>query len=421
MEILKKHEHLEPLSNKEIEAALNLSLSQRKIKKVLIIPPDITRYHSNAGFITNYYYHKLKDSAQIDILPALGTHDPMTPEEVLDMYGDIPFDNFIVHNWREDVVKVGEVPKSYVKEITEGLWEESVTLELNKIILDPSYDLIISVGQVVPHEVIGMANHSKNVFVGCGGRTTINQSHMIGAVYGMERMMGKDFTPVRKVLDYGWKNSLSHLPLIFVLTVTTSPKDDILTHGLFIGDTRKVLEEAIIVSQEKNINFVPTGISKCVVYLDPKEFRSTWLGNKSVYRTRMAIKDGGELIVIAPGIHKFGEDKKIDELIRKYGYVGRDKVLQLYKENEDLQKNMSVAAHLIHSSSDDRFKITYAVKDISLEEVRSVNFNAITYDDAIKTYPISSFKPGYNICPNGEEIYYIPNPALGLWINKEKF
>ena len=164
MEILKKHEHLEPLSNKEIEAALNLSLSQRKIKKVLIIPPDITRYHSNAGFITNYYYHKLKDSAQIDILPALGTHDPMTPEEVLDMYGDIPFDNFIVHNWREDVVKVGEVPKSYVKEITEGLWEESVTLELNKIILDPSYDLIISVGQVVPHEVIGMANHSKKCF-----------------------------------------------------------------------------------------------------------------------------------------------------------------------------------------------------------------------------------------------------------------
>ncbi len=421
MEIFRHLPNDAPLSNQEIKDALIESLKGKTFKKVLLIPPDITRYHSNAGMITNTYYHLLKDQAIVDILPALGTHDPMTKEEVSDMYGDIPFERFIVHRWRTDIVKVGEVPASYVKSITDGLWESSVTMELNKVILDPSYDLIISIGQVVPHEVIGMANHAKNIFVGCGGKSTIHQSHMIGAVYGMERMMGKDHTPVRKVLDYAWEHFIKDLPLIFVLTVTTAPNNHIQTHGLFIGDTRRVLEAAIEVSQRKNINFVKTGIKKCIVYLDPKEFRSTWLGNKAIYRTRMAVADGGDLIVIAPGIMKFGEDETIDHLIRKYGYVGRDQVLQLFKQNEDLQKNMSAAAHLIHSSSEGRFNITYAVKDIEQEAIRKVNFSAMKYEDAIKQYPIGTFSPGYNTLPNGEDIYFIPNPALGLWINEEKF
>jgi len=421
MEIFRQNVDLSPLSNDTIDAALRESIKGKNIQKILLIPPDITRYHSNAGYITNFYYHALKKSATVDILPALGTHDPMTEAEVFDMYHDIPFDRFIVHKWREDVVQIGEVPQSYVSEITDGLWNESVVIELNKLILDPSYDLIISIGQVVPHEVIGMANHSKNIFVGCGGKSTINQSHMIGAVYGMEKMMGKDHTPVRKVLDYAWKHFLKSIPLIFVLTVTSALKNNISTHGLFIGDTRKVLENAISVSQKININFLEIGIKKCVVYLDPKEFRSTWLGNKAIYRTRMAIQDKGELIVLAPGIHKFGEDSKIDQLIRKYGYVGRDKVLKLFKENDDLKQNMGAAAHLIHGSSDERFTITYAVKEISLKEIESVNFKALSYEDALISYPIDQWVPGYNLLPNGEKVYFIQNPALGLWINKEKF
>lgn len=421
MDIRVKDHLSQGLTELDIEQALLQSIEGKEIKKVLLIPPDFTRFHSNAGFITNRYYHLLKDKAIVDILPALGTHEPMSKSEIDEMYKDIPYDRFIYHNWREDIVKVGEVPASYVKEITEGLWEQPVICEVNKLIMDPSYDLIISIGQVVPHEVIGMANHAKNIFVGCGGKTTINQSHMIGAVYGMERMMGKDHTPVRKVLDYALTHFLKHLPIIFVLTVTTAPKNVIKTHGLFIGDTRKTLEEAIKLSQEKNIDFVEKGIKKCVVYLDPKEFKSTWLGNKSIYRTRMAIADGGELIVLAAGVSKFGEDHKIDELIRKYGYAGRLKVLELFKANEDLQKNMSAAAHLIHSSSDGRFKITYAVKNVTQEEVRSIHFQAAHYDDMVKIYNPETLNPGWNTLDSGEEIFFIPNPALGLWIDKNRF
>ena len=411
------------LSAEEIKGLLVESLQGRTYKKVLVIPPDYTRYHSNAGLITNLYYHMLTDQgAWVDVMPALGTHVPVTEAEAADMFGDIPFERFIVHNWRTDTVRLGEVPGDYLEEISEGLWHDPVSVEINKRVMDPSYDLILSVGQVVPHEVIGMANHSKNLFVGVGGSDMINKSHMVGAVYGLERMMGKDNTPVRKILDYALEKYLGDRPIQFVLTVTTAPGGVIHTHGLFIGDTRVTLEKAVALAQEKNIDFVDTGIKKCVVYLEPTEFRTTWVGNKSIYRTRMAIADGGELIVLAPGVHTFGEDEGVDKLIRKYGYRGRIKTLEEFEkpENQDLRDNMGTAAHLIHGSSDGRFTITYAVKNISQEEIRSVGFEAADYDEMAAKYDPKTMKPGYNTI-DGEEIYYIPNPALGLWINREKF
>ena len=412
------------LSREEIRAALLSAIEGRELKNVLIIPPDFTRFHSNAGYITNVYYHALTErGCNVDILPALGTHVPVTEDEAKLRFGDGPYEKFIAHNWRTDVVKLGEVPADYLEEITEGLWLSPVSVEVNRLIMDEKYDLIISPGQVVPHEVIGMANHSKNLFVGTGGSDMINKSHMVGAVYGMERMMGKDHTPVRKLFDYGMEHFLNKRPILFVLTVCTAPGGNIRTHGLFIGEDRKCLEAAIELAQEKNIDFVDTGIKKCVVYLDPGEFKSTWLGNKSVYRTRMAIADGGELLVLAPGVERFGEDPQVDKLIRKYGYKGRLNTLEQFEkpENQDLRDNMGAAAHLIHGSSDGRFTITYAVKNISKEEIEGVGFCAADYDEAAKRYDPEKLQYGYNTLPDGEEIYFIPNPALGLWINREKF
>lgn len=409
------------LSKEEIIDALKKSIEGKKLKKVLIIPPDFTRYYSNAGLITNYYYHALSQNCAVEVMPALGTHQAMTKDECLKMYGDIPYEKFIYHNWREDVEKIGEVPADYVSKITAGLWQKEVILEVNKRIMDPSFDLIISIGQVVPHEVIGMANHSKNIFVGCGGKKIIDASHAIGAFYGMEKMMGKDHTPVRQIFDYGCEHFLNKRPILYVLTVCTNPSNVIKTHGLFIGSDRKVLEEAISLAQEKNITFLEKGIKKCVVYLEPNEFKSTWLANKAIYRTRMVLVDGGSLIILAPGVNKFGEDQEIDRIIRKYGYIGKEKLINLYKDNIDLMGNMGALAHLIHGSSDDRFEITYCVKQIDKDEIKKVNYQALDYDEAIKIYNPNSLKYGYNTLENGEIIYYIPNPALGLWINKEKF
>ena len=411
------------LSPEEIKDLLLKSLEGRDLHKVLILPPDFTRFHSNAGYITNVYYHVLTErGVEVDILPALGTHVPVSKSQWEAMIGDVPYERMLVHNWRTDVVKLGDIPAEFLSDITEGLWNEAISAEINKRIMDESYDLIISPGQVVPHEVIGMSNHAKNLFVGVGGSEMINKSHMVGAVYGMERMMGKDYTPVRKLFDYGLEHFLKDRPILFVLTVTTAPGGKIHTHGIFIGEGRDCLTEAVKLAQEKNIDFVEHGLKKCVVYLDPEEFKSTWLGNKAVYRTRMAMADGGELIILAPGVERFGEDDLVDKLIRKYSYRGRLNTLTQFRDpaNEDLRANMGAAAHLIHGSSDGRFTITYAVKDITKEEIASVGFHPADYEEMARKYNPQTLQYGYNTV-DGEEVYFIPNPALGLWINREKF
>lgn len=422
--IVKKADQPTGLSDTELYEALAQSFDGKKdkLKKVLIVPPDFTRFHSGAGKITAYYYQQLKDFCQVDILPALGTHVAMTKDECEEMFGpEIPFERFIVHNWRTDVVKLGEVPGSFVSEVSEGLVTDPISVEVNRLLMDPSYDLILSVGQVVPHEVVGMANRNKNIFVGCGGSNMINTSHMLGAFYGMERVMGKDFSPVRKVFDYAEAQLLMNIPLVYVLTVTTQKDGVIFIHGVFIGRERDLFEQAVALSQQKNLTFIDEPLKKVVVYLDEKEFKSTWLGNKSIYRTRMAIADGGELIVLAPGVRKFGEDDGNDVLIRKYGYVGRLKVLELCALHDDLKNNLSVAAHLIHGSSDGRFSITYATRHLTEKEVRGAAFDYIPYDEAVKKYDPAKLTDGFNTLPDGETIYYISNPALGLWADRSKF
>lgn len=413
----------EGLSENELSLAIRSSLEGRRPEKALIIPPDFTRVHSNAGTITNIYYHLLEDNGcRVDILPAVGTHEPVSCEEAIAMFGDIPFDRFVAHNWRSDVVNIGEVPAAFICEATGGTWNEPIGVQINKLLMDVSYDLIISPGQVIPHEVAGMANHAKNIFVGVGGSEMINKSHMIGAIYGLERVMGEDRTPVRKIFDYASEHFLQKLPILYVLTVCTAPGGRVKTHGLFIGSGRDVFEEAVKLSQKKNIEFVERGIKKCVVWLDPREFKSTWLGNKAVYRTRMAIADGGELLILAPGVRRFGEDVQIDDLIRKYGYSGRANILEQFgkAENTDLRDNMSAAAHLIHGSSDGRFTITYAVQEISKDEISKVLYKAEDYDLAKKKYDPEKLSSGFNSLPGGEEIYFIPNPALGLWIDRDR-
>ena len=412
------------LDRTEVYSALEKALESRKesLRKVLLLPPDFTRAHSGAGEITAKLYNMLKDTCQVDVMPALGTHMPMSDDERIAFFGEeIPKERFIVHNWRDDVVKIGEIPSEFIKQVSEGLMDEPIDVEVNRHLIEGGYDLIISIGQVVPHEVVGMANYSKNLFVGCGGHNMINQTHMLGAVYGMERIMGRDHSPVRKVFDYAEQHFACELPLMYILTVTTHQEDRVLIHGLFIGRERKLFEEAVALSQEKNMQFLDEPLDKVVVYLDPQEFKSTWLGNKAVYRTRMAIADGGELIVLAPGVRQFGEDKDSDRLIRKYGYVGRKRVLELLRENTDLQQNRSVAAHLIHGSSDGRFTITYAPGHLTREEVEGVNFRYMDLGEAYALYNPDKLKDGFNLLDNGERIFYISNPALGLWAYRGRF
>ena len=409
--------HLEDLKKGLFEAYEKLGVK----KKVLAIPPDFTRSHSHAGILTrlswDYYRDKLTD-----VLPALGTHRPMSANEIKLMFGNMPTNIFRIHDWRKDVVTLGDVPAEFISQQSEGKVNYEWKSQVNKLLVNGNYDLILSIGQVVPHEVIGMANYNKNIFVGTGGQEGINKSHFLGAVYGMERIMGRADNPVRRVLNYASDHFAKNLPIIYVLTVVASDIDGKLqVRGLFIGDDIECFNLAAELSLKVNFRMLDEPLEKVVVYLDPNEFKSTWLGNKSVYRTRMAIADGGELIVFAPGLKEFGEDDQIDNLIRKYGYVGTPEVLKLTQNNLDLQSNLSAAAHLIHGSSEERFSITYCPGNLTQEEVESVNFKYADLDRMMIKYNPANLKDGFNIMPDGEKIYYISNPALGLWAYRKRF
>jgi nickel-dependent lactate racemase len=392
-------------------------------KRVLAIPPDYTRLNSFAGPITEMVNDYFGDRLT-DVMPALGTHTPMTEEQIASMFGSIPREKFRVHDWRNDVVTVGEVPSWFIKEASEGRVDYSMPAQVNKLLLDPSFDLILSIGQVVPHEVIGMANYTKNIFVGVGGSEGINKSHFLGASYGMERIMGRAKTPVRDVLEYSRTKFIPELPIVYILTVRAKDEasGELVTRGLFIGDDFECFGKASKLSLETNFIMVDHEMRKCVVWLDPAEFKSTWLGNKAIYRTRMALADDAELVVLAPALKEFGEDPTIDTLIRKYGYKGTPHTLEATAANKDLQDNLGASAHLIHGSSEGRFKITYCPgPGVSKEEIESVGFAYGNLDEAMKRYPADIMKDGWNTMPDGEEVYYISNPALGLWAYPSRF
>ncbi len=410
------------LTKTEIHKALDEAVdANADKKKILLIPPDNTRSQSGAGDITAYLYRAFKKrGAKVKIMPALGTHMKMTESELKSFFGeDIPISAYIHHNYKEDTIKIGTVPAKFVKEVSEGLIRKKIDVEVNKILTDGTFDLIFSIGQVVPHEIAGMANYSKNIFVGCGGEEIIGATHMMGALYGMERTMGSDHSPVRKVFDYAQEHFAKNMPIIYILTVCMAENRKVKVHGLYAGRERALFESAVSLSQKLNITYVDHPPKKIVVYLSPKKFKTTWLGNKAIYRTRMAVADGGEIVVIAPSVRQCGENEEADKLIRKFGYVGRAQLLKMYGGNDELKANPSVAAHLIHGSSEGRFKITYCPGRMSREEIVGLGYSYMDIKEAREKYKVKTLKDGWNKV-GGEEIFFVSNPAMGLWVDEKR-
>ena len=410
------------LSSADLEQGLAEAFGRLgKRRRVVLVPPDITRLHSRAGDMAccawRYYGKRISD-----VLPALGTHSPMTPEQIDRMYPGIPHDRFRVHDWRVGVATLGRVPADYVREVSGGAVDYDWPAQVDRLLLEDGIDLILSLGQVVPHEVVGMANHNKNIFVGTGGPEGINKSHYLGAAYGMERIMGRADTPVRRLFDYASEHFAGHLPIVYCQTVVGADAEGrMVTRGLFVGDDAECFRLAAALSLEVNFHLLDKPLDRVVVYLDPEEYKSTWLGNKSIYRTRMAIADGGELTVLAPGVREFGEDAEIDRLIRRYGYKGTPATQAAVRAQPELAANLSAAAHLIHGSSEGRFSITYAPGHLTRQEVEQAGFRHGDLTALLKRYDIARLRDGMNRLPDGETFYYISNPAVGLWAYRGRF
>ncbi|MDZ4818806.1 MAG: lactate racemase domain-containing protein [Planctomycetota bacterium] len=392
-----------------------------KPKRVLLLPPDITRMHSGSGRLTEMLYNAFKDEAEVHVIPTLGQHVPHTPEENRQMFGSIPNERIHAHDWRDGSVNIGEIPADVVKEACGGLVDWPIPVTLNRMLIEEPWDLIINVGHVVPHEVLGFANHNKNYFIGLGGKDMICASHMMAAACGIESNLGNLITPLRHLFNWAEEKYLGLLPDLYVQVVMARDSHDQLVHtGLYVGDELDTYLQAAMQSRSQNITTFDEPLTKVVCVMQGDEFFSTWVANKAVYRTRMALANGGELIILAPGLKRFGEQPEVDELIRKYGYCGTPRVMEQYRQNADMQDLAHATAHLIHGSSEGRFRITYAPGHLSREEIEQVNFSYLDLGEAMQRFKPQHRKQGWNVTDEGERFYFIPTPSAGLWSTKKK-
>ena len=401
----------------DVAALIDRHIADHHWKSVLLLPPDITRSHSGAGFITARYYEVLTGKGcRVKVLPALGTHLPMTEAQLREMFGDgIPMDAYLVHDFRASIEAVGTVPGAFLDEVSEGLFTEDVTVSVNRELLSGKYDAILSIGQVVPHEIAGFAGYTKNLVVGCGGGEMINVSHFLGVFFGRHRIVGEMDTPPRRLFDYAQQHMLDALPLTFVLTVMDQKNGEDIYKGIFIGGERDVFEKAVELSRQVNINHVDRPVKTCVVWMDPHSYHSTWVTNKAIYRTQKMVAEDGEIIVIAPGVHTFGENDLADRAIRKYGYRPREEILELYQTDPLLSGNMSLAGHLIRSVPSPHTKITYCTDLLSRQEIEHAGFCHMSVAAALAAYPCEDWETGWKTLSDGKEIYFVRNAALGLW------
>ena len=393
-------------------------------KRVLLLPPDITRAHSGSGWIVEELYKIFTaDGADVHLIPTLGQHVPHTPEQNKWMFGSVPEEKIHVHDWRSGSTVIGEVPSSFVKEVSGGKVDWAIPVSLDNFLLNGNWDLVLNVGHVVPHEVLGFANHNKNYFIGLGGKDMICASHLMAACCGIENNLGTLTTPLRKCFNKAEEDYLGFLPDAYFEVVMAYDAEGKLVHtGVYAGDDVETYLEAARASQKQNITVVPP-LKKIVAVMQGDEFYSTWVANKAIYRTRKALAQDGELLIIAPGLERFGEQPEIDAIIRKYGYSGTENVMRLYKEcpdDGDL-KNFAVGtAHLIHGSSEGRFKITYAPGKMSQKDIESVCFNYADINETLRRYNPAELKNGFNTMPDGEEIYFISTPSAGLWSTADR-
>ena len=392
-----------------------------KPKRVLLLPPDITRAHSGVGRLTEMLYHAFAAEADVQVIPTLGQHVPHTAEDNRFMFGSIPHEKIHAHDWRDGCVRIGEVSADFVKESCGGVADWPLPVWLNRSLLEEKWDLIINVGHVVPHEVLGFANHNKNYFIGLGGKDLICASHMMAATCGIENNLGNLITPVRACFNQAEDDLLGRLPDLYVQVVLARNANDQLVHtGVHVGDDLETYLAAARQSREENITIIDEPIQKMVCVMQADEFFSTWVANKAIYRTRMAMADGGELLIIAPGLKRFGEQPDVDAFIRKYGYVGTPRVMEQYRQHADMRDLAHASAHLIHGSSEGRFKITYAPGHLTKAEIEQVNFGYADLAATLARYQPETRKQGWNTTADGERFYFIPTPSAGLWATKEK-
>jgi nickel-dependent lactate racemase len=404
----------------------------KDLSRVAVISVDVTRLNGRSGDLVNYLYVQGVNIENIFL--SLGSHEFHSRAVNRKMFGDIPESLFVNHNWN-DVTEVGRFPRSYLEELCSrplDFLPEEIPVELNTAFYEGMksgrYTCCLSFGPVFPHEVVGFSNGVKNRWVGIGGRHFLDASHsMMGLGYGMENTLGVLDTPLRKLLNRATEDFIPDFDIIDVLTVLGADEDGFpCVKGFFMGDDFETHAKAAALSEKLNVDYLDEAAEDVVVYLDPDEYKSFWLGNKAVYRTGMGIARGGRLHVLAPGVRSFSDSAEQGErerLIEEVGYKGLSHVRKCLESTPGLKDNLSVAAHCVHGSplmddgGDPLFEIIYYTNPNHMprKRVENAGFKWGDYGQVedVSLPDSQGFHDNFGI-GRSKKVYFVPDPGMAL-------
>jgi hypothetical protein len=264
------------------------------------------------------------------------------------------------------------------------LISHAVPVSINKLLAPGIYDTVLVFGATVPHEVAGFAGGAKYFFPGVAGPELTHTTHWLGALAGIENIIGQVETPTRKLIEAA--ADFISARIISLNTVVSREADgELVTYALFTGEIRQAFRRAAEVSKQVHIRYTDRKYKRVIALLDP-HYDELWVGGKASYKLGAIIEEGGELIIYAPHLTKLSETH--GALIEKYGYAPLESVRDMLGVSAELRENLCIAAHLAHVAYagrlDDqgkvvpRYRITMAT-GLDEETCRRVNLGYIDH------------------------------------------
>jgi len=316
-------------------------------ERVLAIIPDKTRDDNTHELfpIANEFLQK-RGVASFDALVAQGTHPPMSAAQKRSKIGNADFRGSLFdHRWDDpdELITLGELSGETVSELTGGLIDNAVPVSINKLLAPGIYDTVLVFGATVPHEVAGFAGGAKYFFPGVAGPELTHTTHWLGALAGIENIIGQVETPTRRLIEAA--ADLIPARIISLNTVISRIDGELVTYALFTGDIREAFRRAAEVSRQVHIRYTGRKYKRVIALLDP-HYDELWVGGKASYKLGAIIEEGGELIIYAPHLTKLSETH--GELIEKYGYAPLESVRDMLGVSQELRENLCIAAHLAH-------------------------------------------------------------------------
>jgi nickel-dependent lactate racemase len=357
-------------------------------ERVLAIVPDKTRDdNTHQIFPIADEFLARRGVAAFDVLVAQGTHPPMTESQKRSKIGAADFSGHLYdHRWDEpdELITLGELSAETVRELTGGLIDHAVPVSINKLLAPGVYDTVLVFGATVPHEVAGFAGGAKYFFPGVAGPELTHTTHWLGALAGIENIIGQVDTPTRKLIEAA-ADLIPARIISLNSVVSRNENNELVTYALFTGDIRKAFRRAADLSRQVHIRYTGRKYKRAVALLDP-HYDELWVGGKASYKMGAIIEEGGELIIYAPQLAKLSETH--GALIEKYGYAPLESVRDMLGVSEELRENLCIAAHLAHVAYAGRvdehgkvvprYRITMAT-GLDEETCRRVNLGYIDY------------------------------------------